>query len=362
MARIDNLIFRSKIWIIVVAAVMLIGGGVLITLGSTQPYALAADGGKVIQPYSVKAGGKELAAVETADEAKAVISNLKKTYYKGEKPADLKLTPAVSIEKKDLARGEAPVKLDSTKSAVEKIVKQNRSGTPAVTVSYTRQVQKNKKVKYKEVYKKSSDIEKGEKRVACKGKNGSKHVTENITYENGQVVHVVILDEKVTKNAMTQVVYTGTKVSSETADTDSLRRSSRKASSEKSSSNSSCDGGMTLKNGDGQAVVNYAKQFLGNPYVYGGCSLTNGTDCSGFTMSVHRKFGISLPHSSYAQRSAGRGVPYSKARPGDIICYSGHVALYIGNGRIIHASTPSTGIIYGSAIHKAIITVRRIFK
>ena len=128
-----------------------------------------------------------------------MISNLKKTYYKGEKPADLKLTPAVSIEKKDLARGEAPVKLDSTKSAVEKIVKQNRSGTPAVTVSYTRQVQKNKKVKYKEVYKKSSDIEKGEKRVACKGKNGSKHVTENITYENGQVVHVVILDEKVIK-------------------------------------------------------------------------------------------------------------------------------------------------------------------
>ena len=96
--------------------------------------------------------------------------------------------------------------------------------------------------------------------------------------------------------------------------------------------------------------------------IYSGTSLTNGTDCSGFTMSVYAKFGVSLPHSSSAQRSCGKEVPYSEAKPGDIICYAGHVAIYIGNGKIVHASTPSTGIKVSSATYKNIITVRRIIE
>lgn len=110
----------------------------------------------------------------------------------------------------------------------------------------------------------------------------------------------------------------------------------------------------------GKAIANYACQFIGNPYVYGGTSLTNGADCSGFTMSVYKNFGYNLPRSSSAQQSAGREVSYSEAQPGDIICYSGHVGIYIGNGQIVHASTPSGGIKIGSATFRTIITVRRI--
>lgn len=112
----------------------------------------------------------------------------------------------------------------------------------------------------------------------------------------------------------------------------------------------------------GNAVAQYALQFVGNPYVYGGTSLTNGADCSGFVMSVYKNFGVSLPHSSKADRSVGYGVAsLAEAQPGDLICYSGHVALYIGGGKIVHASTRKTGIIVSNAAYKNILAIRRIF-
>lgn len=112
--------------------------------------------------------------------------------------------------------------------------------------------------------------------------------------------------------------------------------------------------------GKGQDIANYACKFIGNPYVAGGTSLTNGADCSGFVMSVYKNFGISLPRSSYAQAGVGKGVSYSEAKPGDIIYYGGHVGIYIGNGQIVHASTERTGIKITAATYRSIITVRRI--
>lgn len=112
--------------------------------------------------------------------------------------------------------------------------------------------------------------------------------------------------------------------------------------------------------GKGQQIADYACKFIGNPYVAGGTSLTNGADCSGFVMSVYQAFGYSLPRSSYAQSAVGKGVSYSEAQPGDIIYYGGHVGIYIGNGQIVHASTERTGIKITSATYRSIITIRRI--
>lgn len=112
----------------------------------------------------------------------------------------------------------------------------------------------------------------------------------------------------------------------------------------------------------GKSVANFACQFVGNPYVYGGTSLTNGADCSGFVMSVYANFGVSLPHSSAADRNVGTAVGgLENAQPGDIVCYSGHVGIYVGGGQIVHASTSKTGIIVSSASYRSILSIRRIF-
>lgn len=113
---------------------------------------------------------------------------------------------------------------------------------------------------------------------------------------------------------------------------------------------------------NGVAVAEYALQFVGNPYVYGGSSLTKGADCSGFVMSVYANFGVSLPHSSASDRTQGYAVDgLDNAQPGDLICYSGHVALYIGNGQIVHASNKKDGIKVSQANYRKILAIRRIF-
>lgn len=149
--------------------------------------------------------------------------------------------------------------------------------------------------------------------------------------------------------------------------------SSKSQSSESSSSGSSSQSSLGSSGGSyasaasysgsgskGQQIANYACQYIGNPYVPGGTSLTQGADCSGFVWRVYKDFGYTVPRTSYGLRSAGSEVSYSNAQPGDVICYAGHVGIYIGNGQIVHASTQKTGIKITTATYKEILTVRRI--
>lgn len=160
------------------------------------------------------------------------------------------------------------------------------------------------------------------------------------------------------------------KKSEEEAEEENSGESESSENQDESSSENSDDNGsegsseapqpQSSGSGLGQDIANYACQFIGNPYVAGGTSLTEGADCSGFTQAVYQAFGISLPRTSGSQAGYGREVSYAEAAPGDIIYYGGHVGIYIGNGLIVHASTQSTGIKISNALYRSIITVRRI--
>ena len=145
-------------------------------------------------------------------------------------------------------------------------------------------------------------------------------------------------------------------------DTDNTVDYNSDASSSGSSSDSSSDSSSaSSSSGSGSSVVSYATQFVGNPYVWGGTSLTSGADCSGFVQSVYANFGVSLPRTSYEQQNAGYEVSYADAQPGDLICYGGHVAIYMGNGQIVHASNARDGIkVSDNAAYRTITSVRRL--
>lgn len=164
---------------------------------------------------------------------------------------------------------------------------------------------------------------------------------------------ITVDDSEVTDSTKTEEANTTTDTEATSSDTSTA-----------SSSTTTKTTGTTAKatgSGTGSDIANYALQFVGNPYVSGGTSLTNGCDCSGFTQTVYSDFGIKIPRSSSSQSQGGVEVAYENAQAGDIIYYGGHVAIYIGNNQIVHASTPSTGIKVSSAFYRSIISVRRYY-
>ena len=293
---------------------------------ATAPYGITADGEKVEQPWVVKAGKEEVVVVEDKQDGQKVIEKVKEHYYSREAEVkEVVIEPGVDVDTKELERFEDPVKVSDVDKAVETIVKANEGEDPVMVVSTVEEVVNEKEISYDTEVKKSSKYEEGTVKVAEEGEKGVKEVTSIVKKENGEVIDSKVIGEKVTKKPEAKVVIKGTKISK-----------------------------------TGAKVASYALQFVGNPYVWGGTSLTNGADCSGFTLSVYSHFGISLPHSAAAQRSYGKAVSYGDARPGDLFFYPHHVAIYIGGGQIVHASTSSTGIIVGNAGYRPISCIRRL--
>ena len=153
---------------------------------------------------------------------------------------------------------------------------------------------------------------------------------------------------------------TASQAPSETATESAATETSSEASAEAAPAAETTSAAAAVSS-HGESVADFAVQFVGNPYVYGGTSLTNGADCSGFVMSVYKNFGVSLPHSSSADRNVGTDVGgLENAQPGDIVCYTGHVGIYIGDGQIVHDSTASTGIKISEADYRTPVAVRRV--
>ena len=179
--------------------------------------------------------------------------------------------------------------------------------------------------------------------------------------ENGDTVY----DEDGNEVDASEVVATETTTDSGSSDVEydeygNVIDSDNTASADDYSSSSDSSSSSSSSSSSGSSIVDYALQYVGNPYVWGGTSLTNGADCSGFTQSVYAQFGYSLPRTSYEQQNWGTEVSYADAQPGDLICYGGHVAIYMGNGQIVHASNSRDGIkVSNDATYRTIVSVRR---
>lgn len=310
----------------------------------TAPYGVTEDGQRIDVPYAIKAGGIELAVVADETTAQLVLEEFKSSQMsRSGSMLDFDTEPLLLVVPKDLSRGKGPAVVQPSDEALARMTAACEGSQPFLTTHLTEQITKIVSIPYKTKTEESSDHLKGYSKVLTQGVNGQKEVVTNVVRIDGKVVGTTVVSETVLVKPVTKVILEGTAKPVYTYVSRSVPTSSQ-----------------AYPGTTGADVVAYAKKFLGNPYVYGGTSLTNGTDCSGFTKSVYAHFGVYLPHASSAQRYYGVRVSYSQAKPGDLIFYSGHVAIYIGGGKIIHASNPYTDICYDSATYDRILEVRRI--
>ena len=331
--------------VLIGAAVVILAIASVVVLNFTKPYAVYADGTKVEDPYVVKAGDEELFLVEDSETAERVIEIVLKEYTPdGAQVNSVTVDKKLSTDDKNLKRGEESPMVLTEEEAVDYILEQNNTDEPLFSVTINAEIGSVQSVESETTYEDSEDLYKGQSKVKSEGSDGDQIVTNQVTSVNGAVLTSQVVDTALINESVDTVVYKGIKERPK----DTVRADY---------------GGKVMGSGNGVTVANFALQFVGNPYKYGGTSLTNGADCSGFVQSVYAKFGISLPRTVGPQSHCGKGVSYSEAQPGDLICYSGHIGIYIGGGNIVHAANSRKGIIVSTAKrYGAITAVRRIIE
>ncbi len=331
---------KAKVAVAAAAVVALV---TMVVSGLTAPYAVYADGTEIYDPTVVKAGENELFLVGDEQTAKNVIETVIDEYSpEGAQINSITVDQKITTETKKLKRGEKAPMVLTEEEAVDYVLTANQSENPLFSVTINAQKGKLSDLKAGKEYIDNDKMYEGDTEVKSTGKSGSQIVTNEITTVNGKVLTSTVVDTAVVKDAKDTVVYKGTKKRPK----DTLRADYS---------------GKVMGSGNGAAIAQYACKFIGNPYKYGGTSPEKGADCSGFVMAIYGRHGISLPRTVGPQSYCGKGVSLAEAKAGDLICYSGHIGIYIGGGKMVHASTPRGGIKIGG-VHSCgkITTVRRI--
>ncbi|MEY8369862.1 NlpC/P60 family protein [Anaerovoracaceae bacterium 42-11] len=370
---------KSKKYMI--AGIVILAIAVLAVLGASTIKANASE-----DYWDVKIGENTVAVLTSESAAKQVIRQVKNHYIQeGAVVKAITCTPEMTVEMKAYKVSEKPTVVDvdeavdyilfgtkekltyTVKSGdslwsiaqsydftVEEVMEMNRDHDfsmlypgdelrlyemkPMVDVLVTQEVTSEKKIKFKTVKETSSEVLKNTTVVKQEGAYGKRKVTELVTSKNGVVTESEELNSEVSKKPKKRIVVKGTGILPAPT------------------------GGKTYQ-GSGSAVANYALRFVGTPYVYGGSSLTEGADCSGFVLAVYKHFGITMAHDAGVMRSYGKEVPLSAAMPGDLVCYYGHVAIYIGGGQVVHAVNEGMGVaVTGVGYTGPVICVRRIIE
>ena len=336
----ENFKEHKKMYIALFIVLAFAVAGAIVFNLIVKPYAVYADGTKVEDPYIVTADGKELFIVESPEVAEKVVRDVMKNYVAEDGSLDsIEIDEQLKIEEKTLFVGVKPPRVLTEKEAVDKVLASNDSASPMMHVTTKTDVDITEKVEPETVYEKTDDLYAGNMELKNEGEQGEKIVTNEVTLVNGQETDSEPVAEKVTDDPVDRVIYLGTK--SRPADTAWQDY-----------------GGEIIGEDDGTKMVNFGLQFVGNPYRYGGTSLTNGTDCSGFIYSVYRHFGYNVPRLGFYKM--GKGVCLDEAKAGDVVYYPGHYAMYMGDGKIVHAYNSRVGIVV-SSVHAPgrILTIRR---
>ena len=325
---------------VMTAVVLLLGAGVIF-VAMTQPYAVYADGTKVTDPYVITAGGEELFLVEDRETAEDVISEVMDSYApEGAQINSITIDKKIEVLPKKLERTEEPELVLTREEAVKTILDSNQTDDPMFAVTISAEAGAIKDLQPGVTYKTDDTDFIGNETVEREGVAGSQVVTEEQTSVNGNTITSEEVDKTVIQEGIEKLISKGTR--SRPADTVFQDYS-----------------GSLMGSGDGANVVNYAKNFLGNPYRWGGTSLTNGCDCSGFIYALYNHFGVGVPRMGIYR--VGKGVCLAEAKAGDVVYYPGHYAMYMGDGKIIHAYNSRVGIVI-SNVHApgTILSIRRM--
>lgn len=292
--------------------------------------------------YAVKAGTEELFKVKDKETAEKVIENVMDEYTpEGAQVREIVLDKKISTATSSVKKDKADTEVLSEQEAVDYVLEQNAGDEPLFCVTVKANVSDVEDVEAKTEYKADDEMFEGNMETKQEGEEGSQVVTDQVISVNGAVLNSDKVGSTVINEATNKVIHKGTRV-----------RPHDTAWADYS--------GSVIGAGDGASIANFGLNFVGNPYRYGGTSLTNGADCSGFIYAVYHHFGYNSVPRVGAQ-NIGRGVALAEAQPGDVVYYGHHYAMYIGGGKIVHAYNSRRGICVTS-VHDPgrILTIRRL--
>lgn len=322
---------------------------------STSSYAQVAY-------YALTAGDEVIALVRSEDEADKAIKKAEHHYVSDDaEDVEVNAEPSISVEQKQYGLLTAP-RAASSDGAAKKIIKNAESEDPDVQIRTTETIKEARDIDFDTVEKKSDKLIEDAVAVDTAGVKGEEMVTKSVMTLNGEEVSSEEIASEVVSEPEPQVILTGTRKDDQEDSSENAGSAARAFHVEVNDDGKTYHGDLSGEE-MGQKVADYALNFVGNPYVWGGESLEKGADCSGFTLAVYKHFGISLPHNANTQRDYGEGYTLATARPGDIICYNGHCGIYIGNNQIVHAMNEANGMTVSTIgyNHKEILGVRRFF-
>ncbi len=323
---------------------------------STSSYAQVAY-------YALTAGDEVIAIVRSEDEAGEAIKKAEHHYVSDEaEDVSVSSEPSIAVEQKQYHLLTAP-RAASPEGAAKKIIRNAESEDPDVQIRTKETIKETRDIDFDTVEKESDKLIEDAVAVDTEGVKGEEMVTRSVMTLNGEEISSEEIAAEVVTEPEPEVILTGTRKDDQEDSSENEGSAARAFHVELNDDGKTFHG--DLKGEEmGRKVAEYALNFVGNPYVWGGESLENGADCSGFTLAVYKHFGISLPHNANTQRNYGNGYTLATARPGDLICYNGHCGIYIGNNQIVHAMNEQNGMTVSTIgyNHKPIVGVRRLFE